>query len=75
MDSQHSGVQLLVQRKLTLIQIRLNDKVRCIRDSAEWKDCPGGYQVDDLVRDIEQSYDQQHLNTTGNLKHLSRFSI
>ncbi|KAF7186179.1 Gamma-interferon-responsive lysosomal thiol protein [Pseudocercospora fuligena] len=32
--------------------VRLNNEIRCIRDGGEWKDCPGGHTVDDLVKDI-----------------------
>ena len=37
-------------------QIRLNEEVRCIRDSGEWKDCDKGYDVNDLVGDIKALY-------------------
>ncbi|KAI5363016.1 putative gamma interferon inducible lysosomal thiol reductase GILT [Septoria linicola] len=32
--------------------IRLNNKVRCIRDGGEWTDCEGGSKPSDLVQDI-----------------------
>ena len=32
--------------------VRLNGKVRCIRDGGEWKDCDGGYEAEDLVADV-----------------------
>lgn len=32
--------------------VRLNGKVRCIRDGGEWKDCDGGSSAIDLVADI-----------------------
>ena len=32
--------------------VRLDDKIRCIRDDGEWKDCEGGHHVEDLVNDI-----------------------
>ncbi|EME78638.1 uncharacterized protein MYCFIDRAFT_212440 [Pseudocercospora fijiensis CIRAD86] len=32
--------------------VRLDNKIRCIRDGGEWKDCPAGHSVDDLVKDI-----------------------
>jgi len=38
--------------------IRLAGKIRCIRDGGEWYDCPGGSSVDDLVRDINNLYDE-----------------
>ncbi|SLM35065.1 Gamma interferon inducible lysosomal thiol reductase GILT [Lasallia pustulata] len=36
--------------------VRLDGKVRCIRDGGEWKDCEGGSSVGDLVRDVEEAY-------------------
>ncbi|KAI9730337.1 MAG: hypothetical protein M1834_005847 [Cirrosporium novae-zelandiae] len=36
--------------------IRLDNKIRCIRDGAEWKDCEGGYTVKSLVNDVEAAY-------------------
>lgn len=32
--------------------IRLDGKVRCIRDGGEWSDCEGGSEVKDLVEDV-----------------------
>lgn len=32
--------------------VRLNDKIRCVRDGGEWKDCAGGHRAEDLVRDV-----------------------
>ncbi|RMY24132.1 hypothetical protein D0867_01583 [Hortaea werneckii] len=32
--------------------VRLNNKIRCIRDGGEWKDCDGGSSAKDLVADI-----------------------
>lgn len=32
--------------------IRLDDKVRCIRDGGEWKECKDGAKPKDLVRDV-----------------------
>jgi Gamma interferon inducible lysosomal thiol reductase (GILT) len=37
--------------------VRLAGKIRCIRDSGEWYDCPGGSNVSDLVTDINDLYD------------------
>jgi len=42
----------------TSCTIRLNDEVRCIRDGGEWKDCDGGSDAKDLMRDIEALYEQ-----------------
>lgn len=36
--------------------IRLNEEVRCVRDGGEWKQCPRGSAVGDLVKDIEKLY-------------------
>jgi hypothetical protein len=34
--------------------VRVNGKIRCIRDGGRWKDCGGGSGVGDLVGDIER---------------------
>lgn len=34
--------------------IRLNEEVYCIRDDGEWKDCPHGSSVNDLVLSVEK---------------------
>jgi hypothetical protein len=36
--------------------VRLDNKIRCIRDGGEWKDCDEGETPQDLVKDIEQLY-------------------
>jgi len=36
--------------------VRLNEEIYCVRDNAEWKDCPSGPAVDDLVIAIEKLY-------------------
>lgn len=36
--------------------VRLDEKVYCIRDDSEWKDCPTGPAVSDLVIAIEKLY-------------------
>ena len=36
--------------------MRLNDKVRCIRDGGQWKNCDGGFEPDDLINDVEALY-------------------
>jgi hypothetical protein len=36
--------------------VRLDNKIRCIRDGGVWKDCEGGETTEDLVGDIEQLY-------------------
>lgn len=32
--------------------VRLDNKVRCIRDGGKWYDCEGGSKPEDLVQDI-----------------------
>jgi len=49
--SQHLGVR----KSCT---VRLDDKIRCIRDGGEWYDCDGGSEVGDLVADIEKLYSE-----------------
>lgn len=39
----------------TSCTVRLNDKIRCIRDGGEWKDCKGGSEPKDLIHDIKSS--------------------
>ncbi len=34
--------------------VRLDEKIYCIRDDGEWKDCPAGPGVNDLVMAIEK---------------------
>lgn len=34
--------------------VRLNGKIRCIRDGGEWKECDGGHEAKDLVADVEK---------------------
>ena len=36
--------------------VRLDDKVYCVRDDGEWKDCPAGPGVNDLIVSIEKLY-------------------
>ena len=36
--------------------VRLDERVRCIRDGGEWKDCGNGSSVGDLVRDVDAIY-------------------
>ncbi|KAF2129369.1 hypothetical protein P153DRAFT_366766 [Dothidotthia symphoricarpi CBS 119687] len=42
----------------TSCTVRLNDKVRCVYDGGEWKDCDDGSKPEDLVKDIERLYDE-----------------
>ena len=34
----------------------MNDAIKCIRDGGSWYSCPGGYRVEDFVKEICQSY-------------------
>lgn len=36
--------------------VRLDDKIYCVRDGGEWKECPSGPGVNDLVVEIEKLY-------------------
>lgn len=62
------GVDLLrnsIQRSLDnnvkiSCTVRLADQVRCVRDNHEWKDCEGGSNVGDLVRDVEKLYQERN---------------
>ena len=36
--------------------VRLANSIWCIRDGAEWKDCPEGHDVKDLVHAVEKQY-------------------
>jgi hypothetical protein len=38
--------------------VRLDGKVRCVRDGGVWEDCEGGSEVQDLVRDVEDLYNE-----------------
>ncbi len=38
--------------------VRLNGKVRCIRDGGMWKDCEDGSSVKDLVDDVKDLYNK-----------------
>lgn len=36
--------------------MRLNNEIYCVRDDGEWKDCPAGANVNDLLVAIEKLY-------------------
>lgn len=40
----------------TSCTLRLNEEVYCVRDGGEWKDCPHGAGVNDLVIAVEKLY-------------------
>ncbi|KAL6710038.1 hypothetical protein ACN47E_009829 [Coniothyrium glycines] len=42
----------------TSCTIRLDNKVRCVYDDGQWKDCLDGDKPEDLIRDIERLYDE-----------------
>lgn len=42
----------------TSCTVRLDEKVRCVRDGKEWKDCDGGSEPEDLVSDIKKLFDE-----------------
>lgn len=51
LHSQEVGVE-------TSCTVRLNNKVRCVYDDGEWKDCHDGSSPEDLIRDIERLYNE-----------------
>ena len=36
--------------------VRLDEKIRCVRDGGVWKECEAGSGVGDLVGDVESLY-------------------
>lgn len=36
--------------------IQLEGKTTCVRDGGEWKECPGGHETRDFVRQIEEAW-------------------
>jgi len=40
--------------------VRLDEKVRCVRDGGEWKDCKEGSSVESLVGDINKLYAERN---------------
>ncbi|CAO3636709.1 unnamed protein product [Cunninghamella blakesleeana] len=61
------GASLLIEsaQKTKALQVSksctifIDNKLRCIHDSS-WKDCEGGYRVEDFVRSIEEAYYRRH---------------
>ncbi|RPB05996.1 hypothetical protein L873DRAFT_1839495 [Choiromyces venosus 120613-1] len=49
----------------TSCTIRVDGKKRCVRDSGRWKDCDGGSNVEDLVRDIKKIYKDKNGDHEG----------
>ncbi|KAH8728714.1 gamma interferon inducible lysosomal thiol reductase-domain-containing protein [Phaeosphaeriaceae sp. PMI808] len=54
-DSVQHSAQVGVTTSCT---IRLNEKVRCVYDDGEWKECDDGSNPEDLIRDIKRLYDE-----------------
>ncbi|KAI9683601.1 MAG: hypothetical protein M1829_004905 [Trizodia sp. TS-e1964] len=50
-NSTDRSSQLGVKKSCT---IRLDNQVRCVLDGGVWKDCDGGHEVEDLVRDVRR---------------------
>ena len=48
-DSFERSADAAVSKSCT---VRLNDRIRCIRDDGEWKDCEEGSNATDLVADV-----------------------
>lgn len=55
-DSVTRSAELGVKTSCT---VRLGGKVRCVRDGGEWRDCEGGEEPEDLVRDIKRKVDEE----------------
>lgn len=43
----------------TSCTVRLEGKVRCVRDGGKWYNCPGGSSVEDLVSEIKELYEKK----------------
>lgn len=54
-DSVTRSADLGVQTSCT---VRLDNKTRCVRDDGAWRDCPGGHEPEDLMRDINKLFDE-----------------
>lgn len=51
--SQDKGVQISCT-------VRLDSRVRCVRDGGEWTSCARGHKVDDLVKDVNDLYEDRN---------------
>ncbi|KAI4255799.1 MAG: hypothetical protein LQ352_002399 [Teloschistes flavicans] len=38
--------------------VRVDNQIWCVRDGGQWKDCPGGSEVNNLVKEVERLYEQ-----------------
>jgi hypothetical protein len=52
-DSVRRSIDAGVTKSCT---VRLNEEIYCIRDGGEWKDCPSGAGVNDLIIAVEKLY-------------------
>jgi hypothetical protein len=52
-DSVERSMQAGVKKSCT---VRVGGKMWCIRDGGEWKDCDGGHEVGNLVKEVERRY-------------------
>ena len=44
----------------TSCTVRVDGRRRCVRDGGRWKDCDGGSDFEDLVRDIKKIYKEKN---------------
>jgi hypothetical protein len=44
----------------TSCTVRLDEEIYCVRDGGEWKDCPNGAGVNDLVIKVEKLYQEMN---------------
>lgn len=51
LPTNHITVQANVSVSCT---IRLDNEIYCVRDDGEWKDCPQGPGINDLILSIEK---------------------
>lgn len=57
MDMLRKSVEHSAAKNVTIsCTVRLDEKVWCIRDDGEWKECERGHKVKDLVRDVDKLY-------------------
>lgn len=61
-DSVRRSIDAGVTKSCT---VRLNEEIYCIRDDGEWKDCPNGAGVNDLVIAVEKLYRSSSPASTG----------
>ena len=52
-DSVERSAEAGVEKSCT---VRVGGEKWCVRDGGEWKDCDGGYEVGDLVKEVEKRY-------------------